>query len=123
MMYPGRIFALTPNDPLTVSVTVFVPRPVYTCETVVALVLVVAPSPKSQNRLVISPVELSMKLTFKGLRPLVGVAVKTAAGGAVPMPVTTLVLLPNAERNRTALLKLPALVGANWMVTDADPNP
>src|SRR5258708_21438983 len=95
MMYPGRIFALIPNDPLTVRVTVFVPRPVYTCETVVALVLVVAPSPKSQNRLVMSPVELSVKLTFKGLRPLVGVAVEGGdGGGAAPPPRSAAAVCP-----------------------------
>ena len=34
------------------------------------------PSPKSQNLLVIVPVELSVKLTIKGFNPLVGVALK-----------------------------------------------
>ena len=89
----------------------------------VAEVLVVEPSPKSQNRLVMVPEEESVKVTVKGLRPLVGVALKAAMGMTAPMPVTMLVLLPKAERKRTTLLKLPALGGVNWMVVTSVPNP
>src|SRR5882672_839437 len=60
------------------------------------------------------PVELSVKVTVSGLTPLVGLAVKLAAGTTAPMPVTGLVLLPALPLvTVTALLKLAALVGAN----------
>src|ERR1700716_845822 len=77
----------------------------------VRAVLVVEPSPKSQKRLVIVPVELSVKLTLRGLRPLVGLPVKLAVGTTAPVPVTVLVLLPPLLVKTTTLLKLPALAG------------
>ena len=57
-------------------------------------VLVVEPSPKSQNRLVILPFDWSVKLTVSGFKPPVGLAVKLATRGTTPAPVTGLVLLP-----------------------------
>src|SRR6266700_4238938 len=69
-------------------------------------------SPKSQNRLVMVPVELSVKLTVSGLSPLVGLPLKLAAGATAPVPVSALVLLPAlAVLTTTTLLKVPALVG------------
>src|SRR6266446_6468606 len=78
-----------------------------------AAVLMVAPSPKSQNRLVIVPVELSVKVTLSGLRPVVGLPVKFAVGAIAPAPVRVLVLLPPLPVVKISLLvKLAALVGA-----------
>src|SRR6267142_6171694 len=45
-----------------------------------AVVLVVTPLPKFQERLVIVPEEVSVKVTASGTGPLVGVAEKDAAG-------------------------------------------
>src|SRR6266403_1534847 len=81
------------------------------CEKVVAVVLVVELSPKSQNRLVMVPLELSVKLTVSGLSPLVGLPLKLAAGATAPVPVRALVLPPFLLLTTTTLLKLPALVG------------
>src|SRR6058998_908890 len=79
---------------------------------VVALVSVVELSPKSQNRLVMVPLELSVKLTVSGLSPLVGLPLKLAAGATAPVPVSALVLLPAlAVLITTTLLKLAALPG------------
>src|SRR6266567_1156843 len=90
---------------------------------VVAVVLVVELSPKSQNRLVMVPLELSLKLTVSGLRPLVGLPLKPAAGATAPVPVSALVLLPSlAVLNTTTLLKLAALVGANRTTTFVEPK-
>src|SRR6266567_2211896 len=80
---------------------------------VVALVLVVELSPKSQNRLVMVPLELSLKLTVSGLSPLVGLPLKLAPGATAPVPVSALVLLPSlAVLTTTTLLKVPVLPGA-----------
>ena len=59
-------------------------------------VFVLEPSPKSQNRLVMLPVDWSMKLTVSGFKPWVGLAEKlaTRGGGTTPVPVTGLVVLP-----------------------------
>src|SRR5439155_619442 len=58
------------------------------------------------------PLELSLKLTVSGLRPLVGLPLKPAAGASAPVPASELVLLPSlAVLKTTTLLKLPALVG------------
>src|SRR6266436_720609 len=78
----------------------------------VAEVLVVEPSPKSQERLVIVPVELSVKTTARGLRPLVGMPEKLAAGTIAPAPITEFVLFPPLALATTmTLLKLAALPG------------
>src|SRR6266704_378304 len=93
------------------------------CEKVVAVVLVVELSPKSQNRLVMVPLELSVKLTVSGLSPLVGLPLKLAAGATAPVPVSALVLLPSlAVLNTTTLLKLAALPGAKLTTTLVEPK-
>ena len=74
--------------------------------------MLVVPSPKSQNRLVMVPVELSVKVTPKDHDPLRGLAVNAAAGTCAPMPVTEFVRLgPLLVRKVRRLLKLPVLVG------------
>ena len=75
------------------------------------MVLVVAPSPKSQNRLVIVPVELSTKLTNNGLMPEVVGALNAATGKMAPEPETELVEEPPLLSKRTALLAAPSAVG------------
>src|SRR6266566_3638783 len=93
------------------------------CEKVVAVVLVVELSPKSQNRLVMVPPELSVKLTVSGLSPLVGLPLKLAAGVTAPVPVSALVLLPSlAVLNTTTLLKVAALVGAKRTTALVEPK-
>src|SRR2546422_559371 len=93
------------------------------CVRLDALVFVVEPSPKSQKRFVIVPVELSVKVTVSGLRPAVGLAVKLAAGTSAPVPITELVLLPPPLVITIALLKLPALAGVNRTTKFVEPNP
>src|SRR5579859_4492667 len=70
-----------PPRPLSISVTVLLPVVAYTCCTLVAVVLLVPPSPKLQNRLVIEPVEPSVNVTANGGVPFVGLPLKMAAGG------------------------------------------
>ena len=106
-----KVRELTPKGPLAIKVTVLVPAEAYVCEKAVTVVLVVEPSPKSQKRLVIVPVEISEKPTTKGFGPLAGLPVKLACGSAAPTPVRALVLLPPSLRTMTTLLKLPAVVG------------
>src|SRR6266567_2529946 len=78
----------------------------------VAAVLVVVPSPKSQNRLVMVPVELSVKETVSGSWPLAGSPLKLAVGASAPTPTTPLVELPPLTVVKTTKsLKLPAPVG------------
>ena len=90
----------------------------------VAVVLVVEPSPKSQKRLVIVPVELSVKVTTKGSKPAVGLAEKCAAGIRAPVPVSVFVLAPAlAELTTRLLVKLAALPGMNWTTTLVEPKP
>src|SRR5438876_188565 len=90
----------------------------------VAVVLVVELSPKSQNRLVMVPLELSLKLTVSGLRPLVGLPLKLAAGATAPVPASELVLLPALLLLiTTTLLKVAALVGAKRTTTLVEPKP
>src|SRR6266403_3792019 len=94
------------------------------CEKVVAVVLVVELSPKSQNRLVMVPLELSVKLTVSGLSPLVGLPLKLAAGATAPVPVRALVLLPPLSvLTTTTLLKLAALPGAKLTTRLVQPKP
>src|SRR5713101_2444087 len=84
------------------------------CEKVVAVVLVVELSPKSQNRLVMVPVELSVKLTVSGSTPLVGLPLKLASGIATPVPVSALVLLPALLLlTTTTLLKVVVVSSSN----------
>src|SRR5207247_108859 len=90
----------------------------------VAVVLVVIPSPKSQNRLVIVPLELSVKLTVSGQKPLVGLALKRASGTKAPLPMSVLVLLPALPVVKTTtLLKGVASVGAKLTTTLVEPEP
>src|SRR6266478_6303689 len=93
------------------------------CEKVVAVVLVVELSPKSQNRLVMVPLELSVKLTVSGLSPLVGLPLKLAAGATAPVPVRALVLPPLLLLTTTTLLKLAALPGAKRTTRLVEPKP
>src|SRR6266702_1542374 len=93
------------------------------CEKVVAVVLVVELSPKSQNRLVMVPLELSVKLTVSGLSPLVGLPLKLAAGSTAPVPVSALVLPPLLLLTTTTLLKLAALPGAKRTTRLVEPKP
>src|SRR6266478_479148 len=87
-------------------------------------VLVVVPSPKSQNRLVMVPVEVSVKLTVSGFSPEVGLAVKFATGKSAPVPRTELVLLPSLPLVKTmTLLKLTGLVGVKRTTKLVLPNP
>src|SRR5713101_4062543 len=86
--------------------------------------LVVAPSPKSQKRLVIVPDEPSVNVTPNGLRPLVGLPLKFAVGADAPLPVTVLVLMPPLPLVTTTLfVKLAALVGAKRTTRLVAPNP
>src|SRR6266481_4317674 len=79
---------------------------------VVVLLYVGGPSTKYQIRLVIVPVEWSVKVTVNGFTPLVGEAVKAAWGSKAPAPVTVLVLPPPlAVANTTVLVNAAALVG------------
>src|SRR5215831_2582397 len=75
-MKPDSVWLFTPAGPEVVSVTLLVPTAGYVNVKFVAVVLVVIPFPKSQNRFVIVPVEKSLKLTVSGAWPLVGVAEK-----------------------------------------------
>src|SRR6266568_6307183 len=70
------------------------------------------------------PLELSVKLTVSGLRPLVGLPLKLAAGATAPVPVRALVLLPAlAVLKTTTLLKLAALPGAKLTTRLVEPKP
>src|SRR5262245_33250281 len=89
-----------------------------------ALVLVVEPSPKSQNRLVMVPLEESVNVTVKGLKPLVGEAVNAAEGTIAPIPISELVLLPPLlVVTTTTLLKAPGLRGAKLTTRLVAPKP
>ena len=115
---------LVPTGPVAVNLTVFVEALRNVCVRLVAVVLVVVPSPKSQKRLVIVPVELSVKATAKGLGPLVGAPTNVACGTLAPVPRTVFVAFPPLpELKTTTLLKLAALVGAKRITTLVEPNP
>src|SRR5580765_3383993 len=90
----------------------------------VALVFVVAPSPKFQLRFVIVPVDVSVNVTSNGATPLVGEAVKLATGSAAPEPMMALVDCPPlAVAKITALVKPPTDTGANCTMTLVTPPP
>src|SRR6266481_2366330 len=89
----------------------------------VAAVLVVVPWPKSQNRLVMVPAELSVNETVSGHGPMVGAPTKSAAGTSAPAPRIVLVELPPSLVNTTTLLKLAALVGVKRTTRLVEPNP
>ena len=85
---------------------------------------VLAPSPKFQKRFVIVPVEVSVRVTWRGQAPLVGETVKLALGGDAEEPRTALVLDPPlAVEKMTLLLNEPALVGANRTIRLVEPKP
>src|SRR3989442_8605671 len=70
------------------------------------------------------PLELSLKLTVSGLRPLVGLPLKLAAGATAPVPVSALVLLPALLLlTTTTLLKAAALPGAKLTTSLVEQNP
>ena len=75
------------------------------------VVFEVEPSPKSHDRFVIVPVELSVKVTVNGFKPLVGLPTKEATGTTAPVPVTWFVLLPPSLENATKLVNAPAAGG------------
>ena len=86
------------------------------------LTLVTAPSPKLQNRVLIVPVEVSVKVTTNGATPLVTSAEKAAAGTTAPLPVTGLVADPPlAVVTTTGLVNPPTVTGANCTVTLVEP--
>src|SRR6266404_4678802 len=90
----------------------------------VEVVLAIVPSPKSHKRLVIVPVEMSVKETVSGVGPVVGLAVKAAAGTMAPVPLNALVLTPPlAVLKLIRLVKLAAAVGAKLTTTLVEPKP
>src|SRR6266446_2871386 len=109
--------------PVTVKVTELVEAFVYVWERALANVFDVEPSPKPQKRLVMVPVEESVKVTVNGLRPIVGLAEKLAVGTNAPVPVTRFEALPMLEVNNTAFVKAAAFVGANWTIRLVEPKP
>src|SRR5689334_22779511 len=80
--------------------------------------VLVLPSPKFQNQLVTSPVEVSVKFTISGCCPSTGIAVKSAAGANAAAAVSALVEIPPSERKVTFPLNGPEFVGVNVTVTD-----
>src|SRR6266478_6004769 len=90
--------------------------------TLVAVVLVVALSPKSQNRLAIVPVDASLNVTTSGTGPVVGVPVKLATGTIAPVPVTVFVDGPPlAVLKITVFVNPPADEGLNRTTTLVEP--
>src|SRR5262245_65789126 len=87
------------------------------CDKLAALVLVVVPSPKSQKTFVIVPVELLLKFTVSGQKPLVGLPLKPATGTKAPLPVSRLVELPPLLVKTRSLVKLPSAVGLKLIRT------
>jgi hypothetical protein len=81
------------------------------CAKLAAPVLVVVPSPKSQKMFVIVPVELLLKFTVSGQKPLVGLPLKPATGTKAPLPLTRLVELPPLLVKTRWLVKLPSVAG------------
>src|SRR6266446_2585108 len=91
------------------------------CGKPVAAVFVLEPSPKSQNRFVASPVDVSVKFTVSGFKPWVGLAEKLAASGTKPTPVIALVLFPPSLAIVMKLLELPPLLGLNLTTRLVEP--
>ena len=120
----GRVSEFVPTGPVTVSATVLVPALTKVCVNEVATVLVVVPSPKSQNRFVIVPLDESVNVTVKGFSPLSGVPLKLALGTIAPVPMMEFVLLPSLlVVKTTTLLKLAALAGVKRTTRLDEPNP
>ena len=119
-----RVRELVLTGPVTVKVTELVEAFVYVWERALANVFDVEPSPKLQKLFVMVPVELFVKETVRGFRPLVGlVAAKLACGMAAPVPTTALELFPPLLANSTALVKLAALAGAKRTTRFVEPKP
>jgi hypothetical protein len=79
---------LLPAEPLTVSVTVYTPGAVYTCDGFCAVLVV--PSPKLQEYVPMVPVEELVKFTFNGAEPDVGLPLKAAVGGVEGVSVVAI---------------------------------
>src|SRR5215475_2473139 len=90
--------------------------------TLLEVVLVVEPSPKSQCLFVIVPVERSLKATIKTGTPLVGLAVNATTGSAAPVPVSWLAASPRLLVKIATFVNAPALVGAKFSNTFVEPN-
>ena len=72
----------------------------------------------------IVPLELSVKVTVRGSRPVTGVAAKSAAGTIAAAPRSELIrVAPVSVLKTTTLLKLPGDVGENWITRFVDANP
>ncbi len=56
--------------------------------------MLVPPSPKSQAQELMLPVEVSVKATVRGARPVVGVPLKAAPGAGMTVTVAVAVALP-----------------------------
>src|SRR5260221_14305969 len=70
------------------------------------------------------PSEASVKVTVKGLGPIVGSALKPANGAKAPWPTIVFVLVPALPVVKTTrLLKLVAASGENLMVKFVVPKP
>src|SRR5258707_350020 len=88
------------------------------------MVLEGGPSAKYQVRLVTLPVERSVKVTVRGLAPLMGLTFHAAWGSSAPVPTTVLVELPPlAVTNTTELVKVAPLVGLKDSSKLVVPNP
>ena len=75
------VLVLVPEGPFTVKETEYFPEDVYRCFGF--CIVLVPPSPKDQDQLLIVPVERSLNWTVKGALPLTGVATKSATGGRI----------------------------------------
>src|SRR5438105_1165138 len=93
----ARVLLSEPPLPFTVSVTVYPPALLYVCDGL-CVELCDEPSPKSQSRLVMLPLDRSVNCTAKGAWPEVVLAVKSAVGagggGAVAWIARLLLLEP-----------------------------
>src|SRR5437868_4223115 len=115
---------LVPTGPVAVKVTVYDPASGKKCDTTAAVLLVIEPSPKSQKRFVIVPVDRFVKVTVNGLRPLVGPPANAAAGTSAPVPIRGLVLFPAlAVVKTTALLKFTVSDGLKRMTRFVELKP
>src|ERR1017187_1732828 len=112
-----------PTGPKSDRATVNTPVPLYVYNTVVVNVFVVPPSPKLQNRFVMVPVDVSVKVTANGTRPAMGLPLKLSTGSIAPTPVTAFVAPPPLLAKTTCLVKLPAFAGVKLTTTFVEPKP
>src|ERR1017187_2059665 len=75
--------------------------------TLLFITLVVPPSPKLQDQLVTLPLDVSVKVTVSGTRPLVGLPVKLATGGKGPR--SSLYTVPKLSPTATLPINPPSL--------------